>query len=256
VQTTQSRDYYDARWGGNPAYHGCFIMRWFSSVAACQSNGETGTKFSTRGGWFDTLGTNPESYIEQARQTILGGATESFLFEAGALMGVDGPGGKADAEALRANMVELQHVAQQVGSRLPIGITAYKPPNSHSGARDVACSREGAEEQLFSFVGQMGFPLLPLATFPDLSTGEPLSQAVPLSAMFSMHSLKDPLLIQKLGAYAATGRPTLVTDNLVKALDGQLDLSSHNVHTLTVGASGGPSGMLNAPQKVRDQPYD
>lgn len=137
-----------------------------------------------------------------------------------------------------------------------IGRSRYKPPNSHSGApRELACSRGGgAEERLFSFVGQMGFPLLPLATFPDLSTEEPLSQAVPLSALFSMHSLKDPLLIQKLGAYAASGRPTLVTDNLVKALDGQLDLSSsRNVYTLTVGARGGPAGMLNAPQNVRDQ---
>ena len=129
----ESRDYFDSRWGGNPAYHGCFITRWFSSVAACgPSNGETGTKFLTRGGWFDTIGTSPESYIEQARQTILGGATESVLFDAGALMGgVDdkvGGTSKDDAEALRANMVELQHVARQVGSRVPIGIAAYLPP--------------------------------------------------------------------------------------------------------------------------------
>eukprot|EP01048_Picozoa_sp_COSAG05_P036873 COSAG05_NODE_16861_length_337_cov_0.630252_1_plen_73_part_10 len=67
--------------------------------------------------------------------------------------------GKADAEALRANMPELQHLAQQVGSRVPLGITAYKPPNSHSGAREVACSRDGEEEQLFSFVGQVDLNL-------------------------------------------------------------------------------------------------
>ena len=56
--------------------------------------GRTGAGGPRRGGWFDTLGTSPQSYVEQARQTILGGATESMLFEAGALMGLDGPSGR------------------------------------------------------------------------------------------------------------------------------------------------------------------
>ena len=109
-----------------------------------------------------------------------------------------GPGA-ADAEALRTNMVELQHVAAQVGSRRPIGITAYKPPNSHSGddptraraAHECSISGDGVEQALFSFVGMLGLPLLPAAYFPDLTfTGYALNETVPAAAMFSMHALK------------------------------------------------------------------
>lgn len=59
---TESRDYFDARWGGNPAYHGFFLMRWFESLTACAKNERV---FATRGGWFDTLGTSPDSYVER-----------------------------------------------------------------------------------------------------------------------------------------------------------------------------------------------
>jgi hypothetical protein len=253
---TETRDYYDVRWGGNPAYHGCFLMRWFQDLTACDAGG----KFATRGGWFDTLGTQPPSYIEQARQTILGGATESFLFEASALM-TDTGTGMRDAAALRLHMNELQRVASEVQQRTPIGIAAYKPPNSHSGydsskaSTHAQCSisGDGNEQALFSFVGMLGLPLLPVTTFPDLTyTGVPLNRSIPGAALFSMHSLKDPLLPRKLAAYVKSGRPTLVTDHLAEALKDQLDLSTAtNVHLLAVGKS--PAAMLaQPPQKLRE----
>ena len=233
-------------------------MRWFESLTSC---GYAPKTFAIRGGWFDTLGTNPQSYIEQARQTVLGGATESFLFEASALMNDSDGGsstGMADVAALRQHMAELQHVAAQVGRRIPIGIAAYKPPNSHSGydpnragAHTCSISGDGDEQALFSFVGMLGLPLLPCASFPDVSyTGAPLNETLPSAAMFSMHALKDPLLPRKLSAYIASGRTTLVTDHLAKALARQqanVELSVANVHTLTVGES--PAAMLDMPQK-------
>ena len=53
--------------------------------------------------------------MEQARQTILGGATESMLFEAGALMGLDGPSGRGYVLLLAGETVQTKilKIAQQ-----------------------------------------------------------------------------------------------------------------------------------------------
>lgn len=59
---------------------------------------------------------------------------------------------------------------------------------------------------------------------------------------------QDPLLHRKLAAYIQTGRPTLITDNLVVALAGTVDLTAANAHVLVVGTS--PAAMLAAPQPL------
>ncbi len=61
---TETRDFTDRRWGGTPQYEGCFIMRWLGGVGGAKCGG----------GWYDPYGTTEKTYIEQARQTILGGA--------------------------------------------------------------------------------------------------------------------------------------------------------------------------------------
>ena len=67
---TETRDYTDKQWGGTPQYEAYFIMRWLGGIG--------GTKCG--GGWYDPYGTTEQTYVEQARQTILGGARESLLF--------------------------------------------------------------------------------------------------------------------------------------------------------------------------------
>ena len=82
---TEVRDYNDDHWGGTPPYEAFFIMRWLGGIGGEKCGG----------GWYDYLGTSPTTYLEQARQTILGGARESFLFHYGALA----PGGPSDVVA-------------------------------------------------------------------------------------------------------------------------------------------------------------
>ena len=54
---TETRDYnYDIRSSGEVKYGAYFIMRWLGSIG--------GDK--TGGGWFDALGTTPNTYLEQA----------------------------------------------------------------------------------------------------------------------------------------------------------------------------------------------
>jgi len=115
---TETRDYLDPCWGGTPPYEGYFIMRWLGGIGGAKCGG----------GWFDSFGTTERTYIEQARQTVLGGAGESMLFSYGSLQRGTGP---KDILALRTNVPELLAVAEQVRRRRPLGLAAYKPPNSH-----------------------------------------------------------------------------------------------------------------------------
>ncbi len=206
---TETRDYGDRQWGGTPQYEAWFIMRWLGGIG--------GTKCG--GGWYDPFGTREQTYLEQARQTVLGGARESLLFCYGALQNNTGP---ANIAALRTAIPELLQVAGEVKRRQPVGLAAYKPPNSHP--QD--------EKRVYDFVGMMGLPLLPCHEFP---TGAP-------AAFFPVHAMGDPGFPGKLAAFIKTGRPVLITDGLVRKLEGKIGLQASNVAVLPV--KGAPDSLL------------
>ena len=210
---TETRDYTDKRWGGTVQYEAYFIMRWLGGIGGAKCGG----------GWFDWLGTTERTYVEQARQTVLGGARESMLFCYGGLQRDTGP---KDVETLRASVPELLAVAEEVRRRTILGIAAYKPANSHP---------EG-EARLFDFVGMLGLPLAPCHEFP----------ADAPAAFFSAHALKDSALAAKLSAFIARGKPVLITDGLAKALAGKVDLAKPNVQVLPV--KGQPKSLLQLPE--------
>ena len=91
---TETRDYADRQWGGTPEYQAYFLMRWLAGIGGEKCGG----------GWFDPYGTTPKTYVEQARQTVLGGAQESLLFCYGSLVRGNGP---ANVAALRDALPEL-----------------------------------------------------------------------------------------------------------------------------------------------------
>jgi hypothetical protein len=215
---TETRDYADRQWGGTVPYEAYFIMRWLGGLGGAKCGG----------GWYDWLGTTERTYLEQARQTILGGARESMLFCYGGLQGSTGPKNLA---ALRANLPELFAVAKEVGRRQIIGVAAYKPPNSPPGK----------EPRVFDFVGMLGLPLVPCHQFP---TDAP-------AAFFSIHSLKDAGFVPELKTFLAAGKPVLLTDELAARLEGQIDLSAPQVHRLSVNAD--PKSLLDLPQARLDE---
>ncbi len=214
---TETRDYGDKHWGGTVQYEACFIMRWLGGIGGAKCGG----------GWYDWLGTTEQTYIEQARQTILGGARESLLFCYGGLQGTTGP---KNIETLRSQLPELLDVAKQVARRKPMGLAAYKPANSHPEK----------EARVFDFVGMMGLPLVPCHEFPSRAP----------AAFFSIHAMKDPQLPQRLEKYIQSGRPVLITDGLAKRLADPADhplvakatLEAANVHILKV--NGDPKSLL------------
>jgi hypothetical protein len=93
---------------------------------------------------------------------------------------------------------------------------------------------------LFDFVGMLGLPLAPCHEFP---TNAP-------AAFFSTHALKDPLLVEKLTVFVASGRPVLITDALAGKLSGHSILSRKNLQVLNV--RGNPESLLDMPQDDLD----
>lgn len=182
---TRDRDH-----GGTPQYEGYFLMRWLGRLGGAKAGG----------GWYDPLNTTDRTYIEQARQTVLGGARESMLFCYGALQHNNGP---ADIEALRVNLAELRAVAREVQRREVVGIAAYKPPNSHPEN----------ESYIFDYLGMLGLPLVPCHAFP----------ADAQAAFFSIHALKDPNFVSSLSGFVASGKPVLLTEGLAVKLHVRAD---------------------------------
>ncbi len=210
---TEVRDYNDRHWGGTPPYEAYFIMRWLGGIGGPKCGG----------GWYDPYGTTERTYLEQARQTVLGGARESMLFCYGSLLNGTGP---KNIEVLRQNIPELLAVAAEVRRRQIVGVAAYKPANSHPEN----------EQRVFDFVGMMGLPLVPCHEFPVEAK----------AAFFSIHALKDPDLPGKLAAFLAAGKPVLITDGLARQLAGKVRLDVPLVRVLPV--KGNPKSLLELPQ--------
>lgn len=214
---TETRDYKDAKWGGTVQYEAYFIMRWLGGVGGEKCGG----------GWYDWLGTTEHTYIEQARQTALGGARESMLFCYGGLQDTTGP---RNIEALRANIPELLDVAGEAQRREIVGLAAYKPPSSAAGD----------EKRVFDFAGMLGLPLAPCHTFPTNAS----------AAFFSVHALKDESFASKLATFLDAGKPALITDGLAGRLTNLVNLNRPNVHVLIV--KGDPKSLLKLSQRDAD----
>jgi hypothetical protein len=205
---TETRDYENERWGGKVQYEAYYIMRWLGGVG-----GE-----KTGGGWFDPYGTTENTYVEQARQTVLADAREMLLFCYGSLLRDTGP---ANVEKLRQEIPGLFRLAGLVRNRTIRGVHAPKPPNSDAYN----------EQYIFDFVGMLGLPLVPAAEIrSDVK-----------AAFFSVHALKDSEFGDKLNNMLASGKPVLITDGLAERLDG-VNLDDKNLEILQV--KGSPRNLL------------
>ena len=206
---TETRDYDDKRWGGKVQYEAYYIMRWLGEIGGLK----------TGGGWFDPYGTTENTYVEQARQTVLADAKEMLLFCYGSLLRDTGP---ANVEKLRTEIPGLFELAKLVRNRPIRGILAPKPPNSD--AYD--------EQYVFDFVGMLGLPLVPAA---EIRTNAK-------AAFFSLHALKDRDFTNKLSKMLRAKKPVLITDGLAERLD-TVNLDDDNLTILNV--NGSPRGLLN-----------
>ncbi|MBI1390918.1 MAG: hypothetical protein GC154_21010 [bacterium] len=205
---TETRDPDNERWGRTAQYEANFIMRWLT---------EQGGK-KCGGGWFDTYGTSPETYVEQARQTVLGGAREAMLFHYGEIVK------RADVmAALRNEIPQLFDLAQTVAGARPAGALAPKIPNSAAGK----------DQYIFDFIGMLGVPLAPM---PSLDPSYP-------AAVFAVSSWSDDFPAA-FKAYLDAKKPVAITSNLAALLKEKGVEVPESV--IVIGVPGDPRGLYNA----------
>ncbi len=218
---TETRDYENERWGGKVQYEAYYIMRWLGRIGGLK----------TGGGWFDPYGTTENTYVEQARQTLLADAREMLLFCYGSLLRDTGP---ANVEKLREEIPGLFKLAALVRNRPIRGIHAPKPPNSDAYN----------EQYVYDFVGMLGLPLVPAA---EISSDEK-------AAFFPVHALKDPELPSKLKRMLRDGKRVLITDGLAERL-GDVNHDDENLAILKI--NGNPRSLLELTREqikpVRDK---
>ncbi len=139
---TETRGQFTQRFGFVQPYEGFINYRWMKSLA--------GKKMG--GAWFDHIDCNDRDFIDQAYQSVLGGAQELTLFNYFNL--VEGHPGQ---HLLRMEYENLADLARQVAVSPVSGISAYKPPNSDAGS----------DLYLMDFMGMIGIPIIPVSRYPE-----------------------------------------------------------------------------------------
>ncbi|MGQ9591861.1 MAG: hypothetical protein ACUVYA_16395 [Planctomycetota bacterium] len=215
---TETRDPENASWGRKAQYEAYFIMRWLGAIG-----GE-----KTGGGWFDPYGTSPATYVEQARQTVLGGAREMLLFCHASLVE---PQNARCADALVPELPALRELAARIRGKLPIGVAAAKPPNSQPAP---------GEDYFFDFAGMLGIPLVPCAEIP----------AAARAALITSHAARDPATLAWLRA--SPRRPVVLTAAAEKALpeDG---LAPRSRPVGRLAWSNDPREVMDIPREALDK---
>lgn len=174
----------EPRWPAEPQYRAYWLMRWLLGIGGEECGG----------GWHDSIGTTPLFYLEQARQTVLGGAREMFLFNFSALYEgstYDRHRGPEDVAALREELPLHFELARLIRGKEPRGLLGWKPMNSPAGP----------DGNLHSLLGMAGFPVIAAHEFDPDAPG----------FVFGHHVLHDPDWRVAGERAWNSGRPILVT---------------------------------------------
>lgn len=138
---TETRGQYTQRYGFVQPYEAFVNFRWLADIG--------GDK--TGGAWFDHGDCDALDFIEQAYQSVLAGASELVLFHYGDLVN-----GHPGHHLLRKEFEHLADLAHIVHEHPVRGIPGYKPANSDAGG----------DLYIMDYIGMIGVPLIPVATFP------------------------------------------------------------------------------------------
>lgn len=219
---TESRSYdYGNVPGYEIGYNAYFNMRW---LAGFESRGSLG------GGWFDASRASTQTFVEQARHTVLGGGREIILWcYSRMLKEIHATGNNpiigtpvASMKALTKELPGLIELAKIVRDKPVKGVHLLKPGNSEPYDEEWVCS----------FLGNLGLPFVPASKMND--------QAV--AAVFPVHALAHPGFSTTLQRMLAKGTPVVITDGLSKRLENQALLKDKNLSVLKV--QGDPKTLL------------
>jgi hypothetical protein len=195
----QQPKHFDLTWAGTETrdpeveyvqpYQAYFNHRWLRSLAGPRMGGA----------WFDRINTSPDVFVQQAYQSVLAGAQEIILFDyQHEFFKQSAP----HMAALARHRDRLQRLARHLAQRKPVGVQAYKPPDS-----------DGEDEvYIFDYLGMFGIPLVPC--------NEVLGDAT--VAFIPRHAASEPGLARQLKRLLGAGATVLITSGLLDQLDDDL----------------------------------
>jgi hypothetical protein len=178
---TEVRDPKTRRMGYVQPTQGYMNFCWLKSL--------TGKK--ALGAWFDHIECSAQNFVDQAYLSVLAGAPELTLFHLGDL--VEGHPGDA---LLAAHWPQLTALAARIAGAAREGVACYKPPGSDG------------EENLFlmDYLGMIGLPILPVATYP----------ASARSAFLGAQSASDPNVVTEVRRHLRRGATVVLTPAFVR----------------------------------------
>lgn len=180
---TETRDRTTRRLGFVEPTQGYIVFRWLESVA-----GE-----KVEGAWFDHLDCPAQCFVDQAYQSVLGGAREITFWHLGPLL----EGHPGHARFQRA-LPELTELAARLRGRKPGGVAFYKPAGSASGDNMY----------LADYLAMAGLPVAPVAHYPDEFQ----------TAFLGVQAAADPRLMEKMRHHLSRGATLMVTPALLREL--------------------------------------
>ena len=191
---------YDATWIGTetrnpdilshgwvPQHEACFNYRWHNAAEP-----------NMIGCWFDSIDSDKTIYVEQAYQSVLGGGRDIALFCYSDELFHTRSGGHVDN--LVTHTPALNRIAEELEGQEPVGIVTVRPHNPDPGA----------DGYLFDVLGMIGFPLVPVAEWPE----EP-----PKALLLTSHVASAPGLTGYVRKVVDASGTVFVTAGLLAAMD-------------------------------------
>ncbi len=178
---TEVRNPLTRRMGFVQPYEGYVNYRWLAAAA----DGKV------EGAWFDHIECTARNFVDQAYQSVLAGAHELTLFRLGDVME-----GHPGHELLINAWDELVGLSRTVRQASPRGVAYYKPAGSEAAGNMY----------LMDYLGMIGLPVVPVASYPDDAA----------AAILGLQAAADPRLREKIKASLDRGATLTVTPALVR----------------------------------------
>ncbi len=211
---TETRGARTQRYGFVQPYEAFVNYRWIASVAPD----------TTEAAWFDHGDCDALDFVDQAYQSVLAGARILNVFNFADVLG----GHPGDA-LLAGELDRLADLAAAVRTAPVQGAAAYKPVDSDAGGNLY----------VMDFLGMLGVPLVPVATFPR----EAKALFLPVQAA------ADPAIFAKLQEYLSRGGRAIVTAGFLErvpeavALAGVEPVLFEPVQASSILANGEPMAV-------------
>lgn len=190
---TETRNPDTKRYGFVMPTQGYINYAWLRSIA--------GKK--TGGAWFDFGDCTAQAYLMQAYQSVMAGAEEIVLFEAGSVIKRN-----PCIEPFMQRRVALYALGRLLHERKALGMAAYKPP--HSDGSDL---EGGANLYVFDYLATLGLAPLPTVSVPENAP----------AVFLPRQAVTDPNILKKIRKWLARGTTVVTTPDFLSALgDRQL----------------------------------